>query len=132
MGGETVNSDRPISELRFQTLVRLSPAGIYLTDIAGRCTYVNASWCRMAGMTAEEALGDGWISAIHVADRPTIAAQWKETVSKEESWGLEYRMQTPDGVTTWVYGQATGLTTAIRQVDWLRRNEYGHYEMETG
>ncbi len=60
------------SEDKFRMLVSLSPAGIYMTDKDGRCTFVNEAWCMMAGMEPEEAYGDGWINAIHPNDREHI------------------------------------------------------------
>ncbi len=48
------------SEEQFRTLGTMAPIGIYLTDTRGRCRYANPRWCEMAGLTLEEALGDGW------------------------------------------------------------------------
>ncbi len=58
----------------FHSLVSLSPIGIYMTDKEGKCTFVNNAWCRMAGLTAEEAYGEGWVSGVHEEDRLYIFA----------------------------------------------------------
>ncbi|MHC4177784.1 MAG: PAS domain S-box protein, partial [Planctomycetota bacterium] len=97
------------SEERFRTLADLSPAGIYLTDPKGDCIYVNRRWCEMAGVEANDALGRGWIAAIHPQDREQIADGWYAMVESRAGWELEYRMQTPDGKVTWVFGQAAAL-----------------------
>jgi len=100
------------SEERFRTLADLSPAGIYLTDPAGGCVYVNRRWCAMAGMEPSDALGGGWRAAIHPDDREQIADGWYAMVESRSEWELEYRMQTPEGTVTWVLGQAATLCDA--------------------
>ncbi len=97
------------SEQRFETLVGLSPAGIYMTDEMGRCTYVNQRWCEMAGITAERALGHSWEQVIHPEDRAWIANRWREAVEQREVWEHEFRVLAPHGTTTWVLGQAKPL-----------------------
>ena len=95
------------SEERFRTLTALSPVGIYLADTQGLCQYVNPRWCEMAGLSLEEALGDGWLKGLHPADRAAIHSGWRQMVAAEGHWGIEYRFQTPAGKVTWVYGLAT-------------------------
>ncbi|HEX2099857.1 MAG TPA: PAS domain S-box protein, partial [Candidatus Synoicihabitans sp.] len=57
------------SEERFRTLASHAPVGIFLSDQQGDCVYVNERWCEMAGMSHEEALGQGWVMALHPEDR---------------------------------------------------------------
>jgi PAS domain S-box-containing protein len=107
--GEPVQDASLAGELEFRTLVGLSPAGIYLTDAKGDCTYVNQRWCAMAGLTPGEALGDGWVRGIHPDDRQTIAQRWYAAAWSNATWAVEYRMQTPQGDSMWVFGQARAL-----------------------
>jgi len=97
------------SEERFRTLTMLSPVGIYATDAAGSCTYVNQRWCEMSGLTPEEARGDGWVKALHPDDREEITAAWKRMLRTGGPWGKGYRFITPAGKVTWVYGNAAPL-----------------------
>ena len=97
------------SERRFEALVQLAPAGIYLTDASGACTYVNRRWCEMAGLDVAQALGHGWEAAIHPEDREHVVNAWYEAARNQGPWELEYRLQTPSGATTWVWGHATAL-----------------------
>jgi PAS domain S-box-containing protein len=103
------------SELRFQTLVDLSPAGVYVTDAAGDCVYVNQRWCEMTGLRPDEARGRGWLCGIHQEDREMVADRWYALTESQGKWGLEFRMQNPQGDTTWVYGQATTLRDSSGQ-----------------
>ncbi|MEA2518771.1 MAG: two-component system, sensor histidine kinase and response regulator, partial [Chloroflexota bacterium] len=51
-----------------------APVGILETDSTGARIFVNDRWCQLAGMTRDAALGDGWLAAIHPADRERVAA----------------------------------------------------------
>ncbi len=91
----------------FKILAEISPTGIYLTDIYGKCMYVNPAWCKMAGLSMSEAEGDGWVNAIHPLDRERIQTEWKSFVAGEIPWQSEYRFINNEEETTWVYGTAT-------------------------
>jgi diguanylate cyclase (GGDEF)-like protein/PAS domain S-box-containing protein len=89
------------------------PAGIFETDPAGECRYVNLRWQAYAGISAEAALGSGWIEAIHPADREVVAAEWQAAVLASREFALEYRFLRPDGTTMW----AAGFASPIRAAD---------------
>jgi PAS domain S-box-containing protein len=93
----------------FRLLAEQAPIGIYLTDARGDCTYVNARWSEMAGLTSEEALGQGWLQGLHPDDRATIGDRWHRCVLGAGIWGFEYRFRNREGADTWVYGTASAL-----------------------
>jgi len=97
------------SEERFQTLIALSPAGIYLTDSQGNYLYVNQQWCKMAGLSEKDALGNGWIDGIHPDDRELVFSFWNQMLESGGSKGVEYRLITPAGKTTWIHSQAQAM-----------------------
>jgi len=134
------------NEEKFRSLASLSPTGIYLTDEKGSCQYVNERWCEMAGITSQEALGDGWVKAIHPDDREVISRSWNRMVESEGKWGREYRFMTPGGRISWVFGLAvpvrdssgklTGyigtnldITDRKRAEEALRQSEENHRTM---
>jgi len=104
------------SDDRFQSLVRASPSGIYLTDIEGRCVYANDSWCAMAGLSPSEALGDGWQTGLHPDDRERVLAAWKEMVAWGSDWAQDYRFVSREGGTTWVSGTIASIRDSAGQV----------------
>ena len=53
------------SEARFRGLAAAAPVGIFQADAAGLMRYVNERWCEIAGMTSQEAMGHGWVRALH-------------------------------------------------------------------
>ena len=97
------------SEERFHSLAELCPAGIYMTSARGDCVYSNRRWSDMAGMTCDEATGQGWIQGLHPDDRAQVAHAWNRMVESKGTLGLEYRFQRPDGKISWVLGLATAV-----------------------
>lgn len=97
------------SELRFRTLASFSPVGIFQADMNGQCIYVNERWCEIAGLSPEQAMGDGWVKALHPEDRTAISNAWYQMVESGDKFTREYRFQTPVGKITRVYGHAAPL-----------------------
>lgn len=83
-----------------------SPVGAYHTDPDGLCVYVNARWCELTGLRAEDALGTGWMRAIHPEDRTRVATEWQQAHGNGQPYESEHRFQRPDGTVVWVFGQA--------------------------
>ncbi|HTZ19651.1 MAG TPA: PAS domain S-box protein, partial [Opitutaceae bacterium] len=94
------------SELRYQTLAEVSPVGIFQTDAQGQTIYVNPRWCQIAGLSAPDALHDGWLCAVHPQDRAKLAQGWQEAIKARSVSTADYRFVHPDGSIVWVMGQA--------------------------
>ncbi|MEO0735393.1 MAG: EAL domain-containing protein [Cyanobacteria bacterium J06649_12] len=94
------------SQNHYASLAAASPVGIFRTNQRGDCSYVNERWCDIAGISLEDALGAGWIFAIYPDDRPRVSQEWYQAAQLKQPFRSEYRFQTPDGLVTWVYGQA--------------------------
>ena len=73
-----INAELQKSEERYQTLARISPVGIFRTDVNGATTYVNPRWCKISGLSEKEAMGYGWLKAVHPQDRKNLQASWKQ------------------------------------------------------
>jgi PAS domain S-box-containing protein len=104
---DRTNSRLLESEERYQNLARISPVGIFRADMSGATTYVNPMWCRIAGLTEAQALGFGWLAAVHPDDRDTLSKGWQETIRLREPSFVDYRFQRQDGTVIWVMGRAT-------------------------
>jgi PAS domain S-box-containing protein len=94
------------SEKRFRSLSESSPMGIFQADTQGRCTYANARWQEMSGLTLEKSLGEGWTQAIYEADRESILAQWRDCVQEKNNFSGEFRLIKPDGDVRWISTRA--------------------------
>ncbi|MEQ2008927.1 MAG: PAS domain S-box protein [Limisphaerales bacterium] len=99
-------ADLEASQKRYEILATVAPVGIYHTTGDGHCVYVNERWCELAGRTAAEALGEGWVKALHPADRAAVFDEWNRAVLERRLFKMEYRYQHPDGLVTWVLGHA--------------------------
>ena len=94
------------SEGRFRALASHAPVGIFLTDPNGDCLFVNEAWRHMAGLTAEQARGQGWSKALHPDDRDRVAREWAAAVRERRPFVSEYRFRRPDGTVSWLQGRA--------------------------
>jgi two-component system cell cycle sensor histidine kinase/response regulator CckA len=101
---------------QFHTLAELAPVGIYIIDPDWNCEYSNPAWCKMAGMTSEEALGKGWIKGLHPDDRVRVLDRWNEMMGNQNQWELEFRFVDKAGVVTTVYGLATPQVDASGEI----------------
>jgi len=68
-----------------------SPHGIYVTDAGGACVYTNPAYQLISGLLAEEALGDGWLRAIHAEDRERVKQEWAESASAHRAYESTHR-----------------------------------------
>ena len=94
---------------RYESLVTHSPAGIFETDVKGRCVFVNDKWCELSGLTRQQALGMGWKQAIHPEDRDRELHSWQVHTQAGEELQINCRLITPKGAVTWVHGSVVPL-----------------------
>jgi len=94
------------SELRYQTLAEASPVGIFHADAQGYTTYVNPCWTNISGLSYDEALGNGWLDAVHPEDKEALIKGWNDATKKHRQSKSEYRFVHKDGSISWVIGQA--------------------------
>jgi len=70
------------------------PALVRRTDGDGKCLNVNSAWSRLTGQSVEQALGGGWLDAVHPDDRDKVVAAGDEH---------EYRLMRGDGGYAWIH-----------------------------
>ncbi len=97
------------SELRFRTLSALAPVGIFRTGAAGGYLYANRDWCRVTGLSSEQAEGSGWTVALHPEDRAEVVARWLHSAETGEEFSMEFRFERSDATVTWVHSTAVAL-----------------------
>jgi PAS domain S-box-containing protein len=90
------------SEERFRTLANKAPLMIWQSDASGSNVYFNTTWCRFTGLSEEESLGFGWISAIHPEDRDTAVDQWAQAIAAHAPYRVQFRLRRLDGVYRYV------------------------------
>jgi len=97
------------SETRFRTLSEASPLGMFAADAAGACTYTNARWQAIYGLSETEALGHGWSHALHPDDKAAVFAQWERASSLKQEFDMEFRVRHHDGAVRHVRAVARAL-----------------------
>ncbi len=88
---------------------RICPVGIFETDPDGTTIFVNDRWCELTGMTSEQALGDGWIAALHPEDLDRVVSIWRAAVDEQKEYAIECRFVRSDRSEVWVQGSAVPL-----------------------
>lgn len=97
------------SEKKFRSLSKISPVGVFITDVEGKTTYWNDRLCKITGMSVEEGKGTGWVDGIHPDDKENVFAEWYKSTEARSNFNLEYRFVDQEGNVTWTIGQATPL-----------------------
>ena len=91
-------------ELRYSRLNEIYPIGIFHTDTVGHNTYLNPKGCQIKGVSAEEALGYGWMRYVHPEDKSSILMKWNSGLQDKKSVQAQFRF-THHGQITWVHGE---------------------------
>ncbi|VVE54881.1 PAS domain-containing protein [Pandoraea sputorum] len=71
---------------------------IGLTDETGSTAYPNRSGYETTGQTAQQALGQGWLDAVHPEDRELVLARSAQARRSCTAMRIEYRMRRRDAV----------------------------------
>lgn len=100
------------SETRFRTLSEGSPLGVFASDAAGDCTYTNACWQAIFGLSESEALGDGWSRTLHPDDKAAVFSEWQRTAALKLEFDIEFRVRRDDGTVRHVRSTARPLLDA--------------------
>jgi formate hydrogenlyase transcriptional activator len=101
------------SEGRFRATCEASPFGIFLAGPRGECLYINAAGQRIMGLSAADAQGRGWMSALHPEDREQIVSHWGSTVEASVGYATPiHRFVHPSGEVASVEVRAVPLVGA--------------------
>lgn len=90
------------SERQFATLAELAPAGLFLTNARGECTWVNRAWQESTGMLGEQWRGHGWADAIHPDDFDRVYYAWMAATAARSAFADTWRWLRPDGSVVWL------------------------------
>lgn len=104
------------SEKRYQTLSEKSPVGIFRTRPDGYTTYVNPRWCQITGLSFNDAVGNGWLKAVHPDDKIKIVDGWNKATNQQTKSIAEYRYLKADQEVVWVFGEAVAELSETGEV----------------
>jgi diguanylate cyclase (GGDEF)-like protein/PAS domain S-box-containing protein len=86
-----------------------SPVGLFRAALDGSFTYVNRSFERIAGQHTDEAMGSGWIRALHAEDRERVMQEWSSAAQSRGRFQSTHRLQHGGSRTAWVSMRAEPL-----------------------
>ncbi len=94
--GETANG-----EAHSRILIEHVAQAVFETQPSGEVTDVTPSWLAYTGQSLEEALGFGWIDALHPDDQAAIARLRAEATVARRDINGEFRVRRADGSWAW-------------------------------
>lgn len=78
----------------------------WVTDDHCKVVYINSDWSTVTGQNPNDALGQGWLSAVHVDDRDVAFNILKHATEKETPFRLKYRVTCRDCGFIWILSGA--------------------------
>lgn len=78
-------------------LFQRSPDAIYECARNGDCTWVNQALADLFGVSRTEALGRGWLKAVHIDDRLETWRLWQKSVELRVPYEATYRVEDGEG-----------------------------------
>ena len=107
---QTLTAARLRDAERLRAAAEQAPAMVWITDAEGRCTYLSRRWYEVTGHGHADALGSGWLEALHPDDRPRVAAEFESAMRARGAFRTEYRLRRRDGSYVAVLDLATPHT----------------------
>lgn len=90
-----------VSEQQFRLITDLSPVHLFRAGPDGEAKYLSPGFLSMTGMSAQDALGFGWIQAVHPDDRERLMTGWQEALRVQSIFQAEFRFRTASGDLRW-------------------------------
>lgn len=114
------------NEERYRTLTEAVPHIVWNADPGGAVTYFNRRWDEYTGLVGADALGAGWLGAVHPNDRARVASAWRDTIEQPgpgggDRFAEEFRLRhAPSGGYRWFQSVAVPLRHPDGHVDqWI-------------
>ena len=95
------------SEAWFRAMADAAPTTLWVTDAAGRCTFLSRRWYELTGQAEGEGLGDSWTGAIHPGDRAAAGAAFWAADRAQAPYQTDYRLRRADGQYRWALDVGT-------------------------
>ncbi len=89
------------SEETFRAIAESLPSLVFMSDAQGRNTYVNSSFCALAGRPPSGLLGHAWLDLVNPDDLGPAAEIWARSSASGIPFESEYRFRRHDGVWRW-------------------------------
>ncbi|MEG9524191.1 MAG: PAS domain S-box protein [Hyphomicrobiales bacterium] len=94
------------SELRYRSLVEVSPQVVWFGDADGNVTYCNAYWYDYTGLPEGETGEASWMGVIHPDHRETTRSAWLAAAESGRAYEVEFPLRRADGQYRWFLSRA--------------------------
>lgn len=128
------------SEQNLHGVANIVPDLLWYSEPNGATPWYNDRWLEYTGQTFEQAIGWGWVDAIHPDDRELSARRYREAVEQSKPLQQEHRIRRHDGEYRWfllraeplrdehgrvtrMYGAATDIHDQRMALQALRQSE---------
>jgi PAS domain S-box-containing protein len=112
------------SKARLEALITASAQVFWTTDTEGQVEEDSPSWRAFTGQTYDEWKGNGWLDAVHPADRAKTLTAWREAVEAQKMYNVEYRLKHAGGDYRWTSARGVPLFDEAGAVSqWVGMNE---------
>lgn len=105
-----------VNQEHLRLIMEVAPVGIFYVDMQGYDSSINKKGVEITGLAAEEAVGKGWIKAVHPDDRKQVLSQWQEAINHNQIFKSQHRFKHPNGTVIWVTAQAVAERTADDEI----------------
>ena len=108
-----------LSEERFRVLATNIPQLVFLTRPNGDRTWPSQQWIAFTGLSAEDSMDQGWLTAIHPDDIPATCDAWIEAARRREYY-VEHRVWSArEKEYRWHQTRARPLDTEEASDEWV-------------
>jgi PAS domain S-box-containing protein len=97
-------------EEHYRHMVELNPHTPWVLDGNGKVIEASTRWQKTTGMGIEDAMGDGWMKALHPDDVEPTAKAIHETLRTGRPIDIEYRVKSPEGAWKWMWSRGSAIT----------------------
>ncbi len=94
------------SEARFRNLADNAPVMVWVTDPTGYCSYLSKSWYEFTGQNEADALGFGWVDAVHPDDQAMAHESFVDANARRTPYRVEFRLRNKAGEYRWAIDAA--------------------------
>jgi PAS domain S-box-containing protein len=102
-------TDRKLAEDRLRLVINTIPGLLWSALPDGSRDFLSQPWLDYSGLSLDEALGWGWMVAIHPEDRATYMHDWRAALAVGDPFEHETRFRRADGEYRWFLTRAVPL-----------------------
>ena len=90
-------------------ILQASPDGVFKLDASGHVTFINETFTKITGISAESIRGMYWADILPEPERKRVLTDLNESIREHRTSSTEMRYIHPDGTPYWLFGQTVPL-----------------------